>query len=242
MGWQAFSPLAGCKLVTMAIDSSKIRALCFDVDGTLSDTDDLFVRRLVGWLAPFSLLFPRKDPHAFARRLVMATESPGNLLLGLSDRLGIDDDISRFGDFIYRRGLGSSPQPFLLIAGVQHMLAQLSQHYPLSIVSARGQRNTLRFLEQFELTHYFTAIATAHTCAHTKPFADPILWAAAQMDVLPDSCLMIGDTVVDIQAGKAAGAQTVGVLCGFGQPEELAKAGADLILPHTSLLTSILLA
>ena len=226
----------------MAIQLSNIRALCFDVDGTLSDTDDLFVRRLVGWLTPFRFIFPRKDPHAFARRLVMATESPGNLLMGLSDRIGVDDNISRFGDFIYHRGLGSSTQPFLLVAGVQHMLAQLSQHYPMSIVSARGERNTLRFLEQFELTGYFTAIATAHTCAHTKPFPDPILWAAGQMSVPSEFCLMIGDTVVDIQAGKAAGAQTVGVLCGFGQPEELEKAGAGLILPHTSRLSSILLA
>lgn len=226
----------------MTIDLSQIQALCFDVDGTLSDTDDLFVRRLVRWLTPFRFLFTRQDPHALARRLVMVTESPGNLVLGFSDRLGIDGYISRLGDFIYRRGIGSSPQPFLLISGVQQMLAQLSQRYPLSIVSARGRRNTLRFLHQFDLAGYFTAIATAHTCVHTKPFPDPILWAAAQMGVPSASCLMIGDTVVDIKSGKAAGAQTVGVLCGFGQPKELEKAGADLILPHTSLLTSILLA
>ena len=226
----------------MPIAVSKIQALCFDVDGTLSDTDDMFVRRLVIWLTPFRFLFARRNPHTFARRIVMATESPGNLVFGISDRLGIDGYISRFGDLIYRRGLGSSPQPFLLIAGVQQMLAQLSQHYPLSIVSARGQRNTLRFLEQFDLAGYFTAIATAHTCAHTKPFPDPILWAAGQMGVKPESCLMIGDTVVDIKAGKAAGAQTVAVLCGFGQSGELEKAGADLILPKTSQITSILLA
>jgi phosphoglycolate phosphatase-like HAD superfamily hydrolase len=41
---------------------------------------------------------------------------------------------------------------------------------------------------------------------------------------------MIGDTTVDILAGKAAGAQTVGVLCGFGEEAELRRAGADLIV------------
>jgi phosphoglycolate phosphatase-like HAD superfamily hydrolase len=51
---------------------------------------------------------------------------------------------------------------------------------------------------------------------------------------------MIGDTTVDILAGRAAGAQTVGVLCGFGEEEELQRAGADLILPGTSALVSIL--
>jgi phosphoglycolate phosphatase-like HAD superfamily hydrolase len=225
----------------MPFESERIHGVCFDVDGTLSDTDDMFVRRLVHWLTPLKFLFAHHDPHPFARRLVMATETPGNMVFGLSDRLGIDDEISRFGDFIYRQGLGSSPQPFLLIAGIQHMLAQLSNHFPLSIVSARGRRSTLRFLEQFQLTGYFSCIATAHTCEHTKPFPDPVLWAAQQMGVPPENCLMIGDTVVDIKAGKAAGAQTVGVLCGFGLENELNLAGADLILPETSLITNILL-
>jgi phosphoglycolate phosphatase-like HAD superfamily hydrolase len=44
---------------------------------------------------------------------------------------------------------------------------------------------------------------------------------------------MIGDTVADILAGKNAGAQTVGVLCGFGKEKELRQAGADLIIKRT---------
>ena len=52
---------------------------------------------------------------------------------------------------------------------------------------------------------------------------------------------MVGDTPVDIQAGKKAGAQTVGVLCGFGTEKELLRAGADLILKTTSALPEILL-
>ena len=52
---------------------------------------------------------------------------------------------------------------------------------------------------------------------------------------------MVGDTTVDIRAGKAAGAQTVGVLCGFGQESELRRAGADLILPSIASLCEILL-
>jgi phosphoglycolate phosphatase-like HAD superfamily hydrolase len=51
---------------------------------------------------------------------------------------------------------------------------------------------------------------------------------------------MIGDTTVDIRAGKAAGAQTAGVLCGFGREKELIRAGADLILPGTSALLALL--
>jgi phosphoglycolate phosphatase-like HAD superfamily hydrolase len=45
---------------------------------------------------------------------------------------------------------------------------------------------------------------------------------------------------VDMRAGKSAGAQTVGVLCGFGEEEELLRLGADVILKTTPDLTSLL--
>jgi N-acetyl-D-muramate 6-phosphate phosphatase len=52
---------------------------------------------------------------------------------------------------------------------------------------------------------------------------------------------MVGDTPIDIRAGRAAGAQTIGVLCGFGEREELLRAGADLILDSTADLPTVLL-
>jgi phosphoglycolate phosphatase len=61
------------------------------------------------------------------------------------------------------------------------------------------------------------------------------------MQVPPEACLMVGDTIVDIQAGKAAGAQTIGLLCGFGEEHELRRRGADMILSTTSELARLLL-
>jgi phosphoglycolate phosphatase-like HAD superfamily hydrolase len=51
---------------------------------------------------------------------------------------------------------------------------------------------------------------------------------------------MVGDTTVDIRAGKAAGAQTIGVLCVFGARRELERAGAELIVSSTADLSEIL--
>jgi phosphoglycolate phosphatase-like HAD superfamily hydrolase len=224
----------------MALNISRVRALCFDVDGTLSDTDDQFVLKLARWLKPIRFLLPRKDEYACARRVVMMTETPGNWLFGLPDRLGIDDKVAYLGNAMYSMGLGRTPEPFLLVPGVRETLETLRTRYPLSIVSARDQRSTTRFLEQFDLGQLYHCIATAQTCRHTKPYPDPIFWTAKQMGVLPEDCLMIGDTVVDILAGKAAGAQTVGVLCGFGEEKELRQAGADLILASTAELENAL--
>lgn len=225
----------------MPLDVSRIHALIFDVDGTLRDTDDQYVSSISHWLHPIRAVLPARDTHRFARWLVMASETPATLLYGIPDRLEIDQHVARIINFFYRKKWIKANQSFLIIDGVREMLERLHQRYPLSIASARDELNTVAFLENFKLMPFFNAIATAQTCRHIKPYPDQILWAAEQMRVSPKNCLMIGDTTVDIQAGKAAGAQTVGLLCGFGTEDELRASGADVILSLPSHLLHILL-
>ncbi|GAB4448815.1 MAG: HAD-IA family hydrolase [Anaerolineales bacterium] len=220
----------------MTLDIPRIKALCFDVDGTLSDTDDLYVHKVTRFFPRF--LF--KDPQHAARRFVMWVEAPGNALLGLTDTIGLDDEIVALIDWMSRHRRPSS-KTLWLIPGVDEMLRQFKGRYPMSVVSARDEKGTLRFLEQFDLVKYFDAVITGQSAAHTKPYADPILLAAKKMGVQPQECLMIGDTTVDMRAGKSAGAQTVGVLCGFGEEPELRRKGADLILNSTPDLAGVLL-
>lgn len=219
----------------MPLDLSRVRALCFDVDGTLSDTDDLYVQKAARFLPRF--LF--RDPERAARRLVMWIESPGNALMGLPDRFGLDDELAALVDWMYRHRRKRWKQ-YLLVPGVDAMLASLHGRFPLAVVSARDERGTRAFLDHFHLTRYFDVIVTALTAPHTKPYPDPVIYAAQKTGVAPESCLMIGDTTVDMRAGKAAGAQTVGVLCGFGEEEELRRAGADEILKSTAEVGEIL--
>ena len=220
----------------MTIDLSRVKALCFDVDGTLSDTDDLYKQKIQKFFPKF--LF--RDPDRAARRFVMWAEAPGNALLGLTDTIGLDDEIVALINWLslHRK---KSDKKFLLVPGVDQMLSQLKGKYPMAIVSARDGHGTMRFLEQFNLVQYFDAIITGQSAEHTKPYPDPVLLAAKKMNVSPEECLMIGDTTVDIRAGKSAGAQTIGVLCGFGEEPELSKRGADLILKNTPDLVDVLL-
>jgi HAD superfamily hydrolase (TIGR01509 family) len=220
----------------MTIDIPRIKALCFDVDGTLSDTDDLYKQKVLRFFPKF--LF--RDPDRAARRFVMWAEAPGNALLGLTDTIGLDDEITALINWLslHRK---KSDKKFLLIPGVDQMLARFKGRYPMAVVTARDEKGTLHFLKQFGLDRYFDVIVTGQSAEHTKPYPDPILFAAQKMQVQPHECLMIGDTTVDIRAGKSAGAQAVGVLCGFGEEPELRRKGADLILKTTSDLTDVLL-
>lgn len=220
----------------MTLDIPRIKALCFDVDGTLSDTDDVFVHKVSRFFPKF--LF--RDPDHSARRFIMWVEAPGNALLGLTDTIGLDDEIIALIDWMSRHRKKSS-KTFWLIPGVDEMLKQLKGQFPMSVVSARDEIGTMLFLEQFNLLQYFDAVITGQSAKYTKPYPDPILLAAQKMGVKPQECLMIGDTTVDMRAGKSAGAQTAGVLCGFGEEPELMRSGADMILKTTRELTSILI-
>jgi HAD superfamily hydrolase (TIGR01509 family) len=223
----------------MPLDLPRIRAVCFDVDGTLSDTDDYYVNRLSAWLRRLPRWLVR-DPERLARRFVMWVEAPGNALLGLADTLGLDDEMIALIDWMNRHRKKRSRQ-FLIIPGVADMLRRLKGRYPLAVISARDEESTLAFLDQFDLAIYFDVIVTALSAEHTKPYPDPIRLAAQKLGVPPEACVMVGDTTVDIRAGRAAGAQTVGVLCGFGEETELRRQGADLILPSTADLDEVLL-
>jgi phosphoglycolate phosphatase-like HAD superfamily hydrolase len=170
----------------------------------------------------------------------MWVEAPGNTLIGLPDIIGLDDELLGLWEWLNRH----RPRPmkhFIMVPGIKEMLERLHGRYPMAVVSARDDKSTRAFLKQFGLTGYFREIVTAITAEHTKPYPDPILYAAERMGVAPEHCLMVGDTTVDIRAGKAAGAQTVGVLCGFGEAGELKRRGADVILDNTAKLADLLL-
>ncbi len=224
----------------MSLDKGRIRAICFDVDGTLSDTDDRWVYRLTRLLAPLRPFWPEENIQQLARRLIMELESPGNYIYHLLDRAGLDDEAGRLLNILSRLRGNRAEKKFWLVPGVDRSLAELKDIYPLAVVSARGDKSTLAFLQQFDLLRYFSVVVTAQTCPYTKPYPDPVLHAANRMGVNPQECLMVGDTTVDIRAGKKAGAQTVGVLCGFGTEHELLGAGANLILPSPNELVDLL--
>lgn len=235
----------------MPLDLPRIRALCFDVDGTISDTDDHLVAQLAKALHGVPLVSGRRAERV-ARQLVMAAETPVHGAYALLDRLGLDVPVSRLRSRLAAtKQRGADPGgtrnieaidevPHEMMAGVQEMLKLLAQHYPMCTISTGGAPRVERFLAHYGVLDLFKAVVGAQTTTRMKPHPEPLLYAAQAMGVLPAECLMIGDTTIDIRTGRAAGAQTVGVLCGFGTEGELRRTGADLILRTTSDLLAVL--
>ncbi len=235
----------------MALDLARIRALCFDVDGTISDTDDHLVAQLAAALDKLPLVSGRRAER-LARQTVMAAETPVHAAYALLDRLGLDTPVSKLqarlravkasaADPAGTRNIqGADEVPHDMVAGVQEMLEKLRERFPMCTITTGHVPRVERFLEHYKVRELFTAIVGAQTTRRMKPHPEPLFYAANSMGVSPSECLMIGDTTMDIRCGKSAGAQTVGVLCGFGTERELRLAGADLILRTTSDLLAVL--
>lgn len=217
-----------------------IEAILFDLDGTLIDTDDTLIARWEQWLGRLAWLFPQRDPHPFLRRALQWAETPGNAFVSALDALYLDRVLHGFSEWLYRaRGL-ATPSTVAPIAGVDRLLSALASTYPLALVTTRVHRQAEALLAAANLPPVFQVIIGGLDTTRMKPHPAPILRAAELLGVSPERCLMVGDTTVDIRAARAAGAWAVGVLCGFGQRDELERAGAHLILETTPLLLQYL--
>jgi len=236
----------------MPLDLTRIRALCFDVDGTIADTDDHLVAQLAAALDRVPLVSGRRAER-LARQIVMGAETPVHGAYALLDQMGLDAPVSRLRARLKAtKARGANPGhtrnieaadevPHDMMAGVQEMLKKLATHYPMCTITTGGAPRVTRFLEHYGVRDLFTAVVGSQTTQRMKPHPEPLLFAAKAMGVAPQECLMIGDTTIDIRTGKSAGAQTVGVLCGFGTESELRRAGANLILRTTSDLLAVLM-
>ncbi len=218
------------------LNRDKVQAILFDLDGTLMDTDDQAVEKLAHRLQ--RLRWPH--PHRTARRLVMASETPGNILITLLDMVGLDAPVMAFNNWLRRRRGLRSPRDFRIMADAQEMLATMSGRYRLAVVTTRGQTETQEFLDQHDLHDIFETLVTRESTWRLKPHPAPIRHAAQRLGVPVENCVMVGDTTVDVKSARRAGAWAVAVLCGFGERKELERTGAHAILEHTSQLSSLL--
>jgi len=102
-----------------------------------------------------------------------------------------------------------------------------------AVVSNKREDLCRLLLERLGAENLFEKIVGGDTCPERKPHPAPLLRAMEGLGIPPERVLMVGDSPVDIEAGKRAGVSTCGVLWGFGDP---AASAPDVLLSDPSEL------
>ena len=115
--------------------------------------------------------------------------------------------------------------------GVQEGLDLLrAQGYPLACVTNKSERFTLPLLDYVKLSSYFVSVVAGDTLPQKKPDPEPLWHACKQMNVAPHEMLMIGDSLNDAQAARAAGCPIFCVTYGYNEGHDVQSLDVDAIV------------
>lgn len=215
-----------------------LRAIAFDLDGTLIDSiGDLraALNRLLGEMGLRQVSLDEAkgmigDGAAkFVERALAATGGEAG---------GQTAALARFLE-LYEANSSELTRPY---PGVPETLAHLhASGLAMALVTNKPHRATLDILDALDLRRFFGAVIGGDSVARRKPSPDPILAALAQIDVPAGAAIMVGDNYHDVEAARAAGLGAVAVSYGYSHKPP-AELGADHLIDAMPQLLPIVAA
>lgn len=188
-----------------------LKAVLFDLDGTLLDTADELI-------AVMNALRAERGWPPLSRKHAISSVSEGakgmlQLALGMNDT---DQDFAaarqRFLSH-YRRNIGHATR---LYPGLDHLLSWCArQGLRWGIVTNKTRDLTEELLARLALQPAPGSVVCPQDVSHSKPHPEPVLLACRQLNCEPESAVYIGDHRRDIEAGRSAGTWTIAASYGY---------------------------
>jgi N-acetyl-D-muramate 6-phosphate phosphatase len=213
-----------------------ISTILFDLDGTLVDTaPDL------GHALNLQLIRHGKSPLSDAEIRPFASHGSRGLIgLGFGITPQDDNFIAMRDEYLalYDTVFTRSP---VLLPGIDALLNIIEQKdLSWGIVTNKPRRFTQPLIKSMALHKRAACVVSGDDAPQPKPSPATLLLACEQIGVKPQNCIYVGDAERDIQAGRAAGMQTVVALFGYiditDKPDEW---GADALIESPHQLTTL---
>jgi len=115
-----------------------------------------------------------------------------------------------------------------------------SQGYLLGCVTNKAEQFTLPLLKALGIFDDFSIIISGDTLAKKKPDPLPLLHSAEHFGVDPKDCMMLGDSVSDVKASRAAGFAIICMSYGYNHGNDIVNENPDLVLDSMSELRDCL--
>jgi len=211
-----------------------VKGIILDLDGTLVDSKEAYSEAAKAAFSAFGV-------EGINSKTVI--EIPKRFEQGIPfDDLAPGINVEKFRRIYLRAYYDATAVKTRPFPNIANTLKRLSEKAKLALTTRRNvpRKKVVDQLEKLGLARYFQAVVTAGDMVNPKPSPDAIIECARKMGLKPIDCAVVGDSVVDVEAGKRAGAKTVAVLSGIFSREELQGEKPDLILENVTKLPDFL--
>ncbi|MBE7065886.1 MAG: HAD family hydrolase [Ruminococcaceae bacterium] len=206
----------------------------FDFDGVIADTGNDIAACVQKTQAHFGAEILSKDEIILnvglgAKHLIEKTVCN-------SCDVTLDEAVSWYADCFYENCVVET----VIYDGFKYLLETLrEQGHSMCVVTNKPLRVSERSLELLGIREFFDVVMCPENTPKMKPAPDGLLISMFMTGFLPENTVMVGDSASDIEAGKAAGVKTCGVLYGIGNTEKLLAADADVYVNSPAEILSV---
>jgi len=211
---------------------TNVRALAFDLDGTLTDSAPGLAGAVDGALNELNL------PMAGIERVSTWIGNGADILieraltwaLGHAPQSDLLSDARVLLDKHYAHSVDGGS---LLYPGVKETLAALAAHnLPMALVTNKPTPFVAPLLQSLDIADYFSLIIGGDDVVAKKPHPAPLFLVLGKFGLLPGELVFVGDSRNDIQAAQAAGCPCIGLTYGYNYGEPIATSQPDVTLDH----------
>jgi beta-phosphoglucomutase len=199
---------------------TRTRAIVFDMDGVLIDSEELHAHAKRIAFAHAGIALTHADLRAYVGRsdAVMIDEIGARYRLTSGQRSTVLDEKTR----IYE----DEEQEIKIIPGAVEFVRWAAQHYRLAVATSATPRNRTANLDRLGIANLFEVVADLGDVSEPKPSPEVYLLTAARLALPPSQCMVVEDALTGVLSAKRAGC-CVSALTRTFPAHELIEAGAD---------------
>ena len=201
-----------------------IRAVIFDLDGTLVDSNELHAQ---AWQETFRQYGKDIPLEQLRRQIGKGGDQYLPVFLDEREMQEIGPEVEKFRADLFKRKYLERVRPFPKVKELFQRLR--SDGKRIALGSSGNNEEVTHYAELAEIGELFETQTTKSDVDHSKPRPDVFLSALRLLGTAADETIVVGDTPYDVQAAKKAQLQTIGLRCGGFPEDELRAYGAIAI-------------
>ena len=181
-----------------------IRAVIFDLDGLLADTESLHRQSYQEILREYA-----REPSdgEYLDYWIRTGKGAASWIR----EHGLDLDLSELQQQKHQRYMELVKSSAQAMEGAPELLQRLSGKKTLALASASFRDSVHGVIEVLEMAQYFEVVITKNDVLRSKPFPDIFLRAAEELGILPDECVVLEDSERGVLAAHRAGMKCLAV-------------------------------